>query len=117
MKVENIEADYIGALFKSDKMKFLPDYRKQEIMGDLLKARFSREKNALDLNEPEPKKPDVTFEPIQANGSFSVLFDEGIAGLDFLQNLEVEVKAKGTISIYWADEKDPKSEYGFSSED
>ena len=41
-------------------------------------------------------------------GSFSVLFDKGLAGLDFLKIIGVEVKTRGTISELWADSESPE---------
>ena len=78
-------------------------------MGDLLKARLSRE-IAVSKGDgavvAEAKKPEVAFEPVTNNGKFSVLFDEGLAGPDFILNLGVEVKAVGKVSTLWADHED-----------
>ena len=41
---------------------------------------------------------------MESNGRFSILFDKGMAGLDFLKELKVEVKAKGRVSELFADE-------------
>ena len=53
---------------------------------------------------PEPKKPELAFSAMENNGKFSILFDKGLAGPDFLNELKVEVKAKGLVSELYADE-------------
>ena len=68
----------------------------------------SLEQNALKDPKPdgapEPKKPELAFSPIERSGNFSILFNKGLAGLDFINELGVEVKTKGTVSELFADE-------------
>ena len=54
----------------------------------------------------EPAKPDLAFEPVKPTGSFSILFNKGLAGLDVISQLEKEVKATGSISSKFADYED-----------
>ena len=82
-----METKDIGDLF-AGKLKELPDTRKQEILGDLMKARLTvlktQAKKAAEMGAPEPKKPELAFDPVKPSGKFSLLFDKGLAGLDLI---------------------------------
>ena len=66
-------------------------------MNDILVAK----RTALELKGSETTeiaKPDYAFDTIQSNGVFSIFFDKGLTGLDFIAELGVEIKTLGTIS-------------------
>ena len=78
-------------------------------MNDILVAKRTALKipNQLDGSEAtEVAKPDYAFDTIQSNGVFSIFFDKGLTGLDFIAELGVEIKTSGTISAQYADELD-----------
>ena len=54
----------------------------------------------------KPAKPDIAYEPVKPTGSFSVLFNKGLAGLDVISQLGKEVKTTGSISSEFADYED-----------
>ena len=80
------------------------------MVGEILSQRRAILRSKAEPNEPEPPKPDLAFEPIKANGSFSMLFDSTLVGLDFISELGVEVKANGQISELFADDAIDPSE-------
>ena len=41
-------------------------------------------KKAAEMGAPEPKKPELAFDPVKPTGKFSLLFDKGLAGLDLI---------------------------------
>lgn len=97
----------IKKLFNSGKMAEVPDERKQEIMGEILLAKRSALLQDLqDKGEPEPAKPDLAFERVEPNGKFSIHFNQGLSGLDFITEMGVEVKASGSVSDIFADDSD-----------
>ena len=49
----------------------------------------------LDANALELIKPDLAFQPIEASGKFFLIFNKGLAGLDFVKELGVEIKTTG----------------------
>ena len=51
-----------------------------------------------------PSKPDYAFEPVESNGQFSIFFDKGLTGLDFITELGIEARAVGTVSLLFVDE-------------
>ena len=98
-------------LFESDSMRRVSDSRKQVIMNDVMLAK--RVSLAVDFeqqgNQP-PAKPDYAFEPIESNGKFSIYFDKGLTGLDFITELGVEAKAEGTVSQLFFDELEEQNQ-------
>ena len=74
-------------------------------MNDVMLAR--RAVLALKLEEegtPPPAEPDLAFEAVEPSGKFSIFFDKGLTGLDFITELGVEAKATGTVSDRFSDE-------------
>ena len=63
-----------------------------------------------DESASEVASPGYTFETIQPNGVFSIYFDKGLTGLDFISELGVELKMKGSLSKVYADELDASDE-------
>ena len=53
---------------------------------------------------PETKKPDIAFQPVKSDGTFTILFNKGLAGLHFIKELDKEVKAKGAVSHLYVDD-------------
>ena len=43
----------------------------------------------MNAEEAEPAKPDLAFEPVKADGSFSLLFDKDLAGLNFITQIGI----------------------------
>lgn len=92
----NIKGALISQIFQNKHFRDTPDYQKQELFDDILKA-----KRAIYLLSDEndqqqtEKEPDLAYEPIKENGSFSMLFDKKLAGLDFIKDIDISIKAKG----------------------
>ena len=61
VELKDLEAKQIGELFKTDEIAYLPDYRKQEIMDNLLKARLGRQRIEVVQGDPVPKDPEIAF--------------------------------------------------------
>ena len=55
---------------------------------------------------PETKKPDIAFQPVKSDGSFTIFFNKGLAGLDVIKELDKEIKSKGAVSHIYADDLD-----------
>ena len=53
---------------------------------------------------PEPAKPEFAYEPVEPSGRFSLIFNEGMAGMTILEQIEVEIKTQGQISALFADD-------------
>ena len=77
-------------------------------MKAVLVGKDKSEKSNQIEGAPEPKKPELAFDPIKPNGKFHLLFDKGLTGLDFINEIGVEIKTKGKISDLYADEKTPE---------
>ena len=77
-------------------------------MKAVLVSKYKKEKSNQLEGAPEPKKPELAFDPVKPNGKFHLLFDKGLTGLDFINEIGVEIKTKGKISTLYADEKTPE---------
>ena len=62
----------------------MPDEEKQGLVDNILTVRRANLLQEASAEETEPAKPDLAFEPVKADGSFSLLFDKNLAGLDIL---------------------------------
>lgn len=65
-----------------------------------MKDRLDALKKNADVEQSTvvPEKPDLAFEPVQPTGKFSLYFNQGLAGLSFLNEIGAEVKATGIVS-------------------
>ena len=83
----------------------MPDEEKQGLVDNILTVRRANLLQEASAEEAEPAKPDLAFEPVKADGSFSLLFDKNLAGLDILTQIGMEVKTSGSVSELFADEE------------
>ena len=108
--MQTIDGNSLKQILSSEKMAKLPDKRKQDIMNDVMVAKRTALEVQIQLEggseATDVAKPDYAFETIQSNGVFSIFFDKGLTGLDFIAELDVDIKARGTISGQYADELD-----------
>ena len=57
----------------------MPDIKKQELFDDILKAKRAINLLKVENNPQETEsEPDLAFEPIKPDGSFSMLFDKKV---------------------------------------
>ena len=83
----------------------MPDEEKQGLVDNILTVRRANLLQEVDSQEQQPAKPDLAFEPVKADGSFSLLFDKDLAGLDFITQIGTKVKTSGIVSELFADEE------------
>ena len=97
----------LGDLFKSSALAKVPDSRKQEIFADIMKERISVMKNAEASDKATgrkgpPPKPELAFEPADSTGALAMAFNSGMAGLEFINEIGMEVSTTGSVSELFA---------------
>ena len=100
---------------KGGELEKLPDSLQQQEIDKLFEYRYVSISEASADKEPDPQ-PNFAFFPIEKNGDFSMLFDQGLAGPEVLAELGKEIRADGRVSLeYFADDLDKdefESDYG-----